>query len=200
MNPQAVQTALELDAKIIWMPTVDAANEYRLRGKSGGISIYNENDSLLSALHSIFALIRDHRAVLATGHLGAEEIFHVVREARDSGVEKIVITHPEYWIVSLTLEQQEELIRGYGAILERCYRQPLQDGRWVSNAARNLEAMRALGFENTILSTDCGNPANPPWEQAMGEYLQFMIDHGVPGQALREMTQTLPARLLDLQI
>ena len=34
----------------------------------------------------------------------------------------------------------------------------------------------------------------------MDEYLQFMIDHGVPGQALREMTQTLSARLLDLQI
>ena len=88
MNPQAVQSALELSAKVIWMPTVDAANEYHLRGKSGGISIYyNENDSLLSALRSIFALIRDHRAVLATGHLGAEEIFHVVREARDAGVE-----------------------------------------------------------------------------------------------------------------
>ena len=115
-------------------------------------------------------------------------------------MEKIVVTHPEYWIVNLTLEQQEELIRGYGAILERYCRQPLQDGRWVSNAARNLEAMRALGFENTILSTDCGNPVNPPWEQAMGEYLHFMIDHGVLGQALREMTQTLPARLLDLQI
>ena len=53
MNPQAVQSALELSAKVIWMPTVDAANEYHLRGKSGGISIYNENDSLLSALHSM---------------------------------------------------------------------------------------------------------------------------------------------------
>ena len=200
MNPQAVQTALELGAKVIWMPTVDAANEYRLRGKDGGISIYDENGALLPALRSIFALIRDHRAVLATGHLGAEEIFHVVCGARDAGVEKIVVTHPEYWIVNLALEQQEQLVHDYDVILERCYRQPLRDGRWVSNAVRNLEAMRALGFENTILSTDCGNPANPPWEQAMGEYLQFMIDHGVPDQSLREMTQTLPARLLDLQI
>ena len=200
LNPQAVETALELGAKVIWMPTVDAANEYRLRGKSGGISVYDENGSLLPALRSIFALIRDHRAVLATGHLGAEEIFCVTRAARDIGVEKIVITHPEYWIVNLTLEQQEDLVHDYDVILERCYRQPLSDGRWVSNAVRNLEAMRALGFENTILSTDCGNPANPPWEQAMGEYLQFMIDHGVPEQALRQMTQTLPAHLLDLLI
>ena len=49
----------------------------------------------------------------------AQQRVHVVCEARDAGVEKIVITHPEYWIVNLTLEQQEELIRGYGAILER---------------------------------------------------------------------------------
>ena len=97
-------------------------------------------------------------------------------------------------------EQQEELVHDYDVMLERCYRQPLRDGSWVSNAERNLEAMRALGFENTILSTDCGNPANPPREQAMGEYFQFMIDHGVPSKSLREMPQTLPARLLDLQI
>ena len=30
---------------------------------------------------------------------------------------------------------------------------------------------------STILSTDCGNPATPPWEESMRQYLQFMADH-----------------------
>ena len=37
LNEQAVQTALRMGAKIIWLPTVDAENEYRKRGETGGI-------------------------------------------------------------------------------------------------------------------------------------------------------------------
>ena len=76
--------------------------------------------------------------------------------------------------------------------------QPLKNGRWVRNAERNLEAIRKLGAESTILSTDCGNPAMPPWEESMRQYLQFMTGHNVSLEELRSMTKTMPARLLGL--
>lgn len=52
---------------------------------------------------------------------------------------------------------------------------------------------------STILSTDCGDPADPPWEYAMAQYLHEMEEHGVSRDALRSMTQTLPAQLLGLE-
>lgn len=52
---------------------------------------------------------------------------------------------------------------------------------------------------STILSTDCGDPADPPWEYAMAQYLHEMEQHGVSRDALRRMTQTLPAQLLGLE-
>ena len=122
----------------------------------------------------------------------------MVDSARNIGVQKIVITHPEYWVVDMSLETQEELISDYNVILERCFMQPLKNGKWVSNAERNLEAIRKLGAESTILSTDCGNPATPPWEESMRQYLQFMADHNVSPEDLRSMTKTTPARLLGL--
>ena len=67
----------------------------------------------------------------------------------------------------MSLEMQKELIVDYNVVLERCFMQPLKNGRWVSNAERNLKAIRKLGAENSILSTDCGNPATPPWEESM---------------------------------
>ena len=76
--------------------------------------------------------------------------------------------------------------------------QPLKDGRWVSNAERNLEAIRKLGVQSTILSTDCGNPATPPWEESMRRYLQFMADHNVSRDELRSMTKRTPSWLLGL--
>ena len=199
LNEQAVQTALRMGAKIIWLPTVDAENEYRKRGKTGGIRMTDSRGNLLPELLGIFSLIKAYDAVLATGHISPEEIHCVVDGARNAGVRKIVITHPEYWVVDLSVSKQKALQEDYGVIFERCYRQPLQNGQWISNAERNLDAIRQLGTSHTILSTDCGDPANPPWEEAMRQYLQFMLDHGVSSGEIRAMTRTLPAWLLGLE-
>lgn len=198
LNPKAVQTALEMGAKVIWLPTVDAENDCRKHGRTGGIRMTDHRGVLLPELRRIFMLIKDYDAVLATGHISPEEIRCVIDSARNVGVQKIVITHPEYWVVDMNLEMQKELIVDYNVVLERCFMQPLKSGRWVSNAERNLEAIRKLGAESTILSTDCGNPAMPPWEESMRQYLQFMADHNVSLEELRSMTKTTPTQLLGL--
>lgn len=199
LNPVAVQTALEMGAKVIWLPTVDAENDRYKHGKSGGIRMTDDHGIPVLELRHILALIKEYNAVLATGHISADEIRCVVDSARNIGVKKIVITHPEYWIVDLSLEQQLELILDYDVILERCFMQPLKNGQWINNAEYNLMAIQQLGSENTILSTDCGNPILPPWEETMRQYLQFMVDHGIKPQMLRHMTRTTPAWLLDLE-
>ena len=198
LNPKAVQTALEMGGKVIWLPTVDAENDYRKHGKSGGIRMTDDRGMPVPELRRIFMLIKEYDAVLATGHISPDEIRCVVDGARNIGVQKIVITHPEYWVVDMSLETQKELISDYGVLLERCFMQPLKNGCWVSNAERNFEAIRTLGAGATILSTDCGNPATPPWEESMRQYLQFMADRGVSSDDLRSMTRTTPARLLGL--
>ncbi len=198
LNPKAVQTALEMGAKVIWLPTVDAENDCRKHGRAGGIRMTDGRGVLLPELRRIFMLIKDYDAVLATGHVSPEEIRCVVDSARNIGVQKIVITHPEYWVVDMSLEMQKELISDYNVVLERCFMQPLKSGQWVSNAERNLEAIWKLGAESTVLSTDCGNPSMPPWEESMRQYLQFMADHNVSPEELRSMTKTTPARLLRL--
>jgi len=199
LNPKAVQTALEMGAKVIWLPTVDAENDCRKHGRSGGIRMTDDRGVPLPELRRIFMLIKDYDAILATGHVSPEEILCVVDSARNIGVQKIVITHPEYWVVDMSLEMQKKLISDYNVVLERCFMQPLKSGHWVSNAERNLEAIRKLGSESTILSTDCGNPVTPPWEESMLQYLQFMADHNVSPEELRSMVQTTPARLLGLK-
>ena len=198
LNPKAVQTALEMGAKVIWLPTVDAENDCRKHGRSGGIRMTDGRGVLLPEIAPVFMLIKDYDAVLATGHISPEEIRCVIDSARNIGVRKIVITHPEYWVVDMSLEMQKELISDYNVVLERCFMQPLKNGRWVSNAERNLEAIRKLGAESTILSTDCGNLAMPPWEESMRQYLQFIADHNVSPEELRSMTKTTPTQLLGL--
>ena len=199
LNARAVQTALEMGAKVIWLPTVDAENEYHKRGKSGGIRMTDERGVLVPELRDVFLLIKEYEAVLATGHISPEETRCVVDAARNIGVQKIVVTHPECWVVDMSLEQQNELVSDYGVVLERCFRQQQKNGVWISNAAQNLAAIRQLGTANTVLSTGCGDPAVPSWETSMREYLRYMADHGVDSEALADMTRRLPARLLGLE-
>lgn len=66
---------------------------------------------IVPELQDIFQLIKDFDVVLGTGHLSPEEIFRVVEAARNAGVRKIVVTHPEWWMVGMSLEDQVDLYR-----------------------------------------------------------------------------------------
>ena len=50
-------------------------------------------DSIQGRLDDVLRLIASHRLILATGHVGRDEVFHVVERARALGVERIVVTH-----------------------------------------------------------------------------------------------------------
>ena len=143
-------------------------------------------------------MIRDENIVLATGHLSPKEIFSVVNEARSIGIKKIVITHPEFWIVGLSHKEQKKLVDDYDVILERCYRQPLIDGTWKSNLEDTLKLVEEIGWKNIMIDTDSGQTVNPVWEEEIADYINFLYEHGIPEEAIRFMTQEVPSRLLNV--
>ena len=61
LNPKAVQTALEMGAKVIWLPTVDAENDCRKHGRSGGIRMTDDRGVSLPELRRIFTLIKEYK-------------------------------------------------------------------------------------------------------------------------------------------
>ena len=113
-------------------------------------------------------VVAAHGLVLATGHLSRDEIFLVVAAAREEGVEHIVVTHPDYPTQNLSEDDQRALVR-QGAWMERCAA-PSYSGKvpWE----RLFASTRAAGAERTVLSTDFGQPANPPVEDG----LALMVD------------------------
>src|SRR6266542_3031958 len=117
LNPVAVEIAGRSGNKIVWMPTVDAANETagRLDGAHEKLPFWAKIQRQISPdVRHCLELIAKHNMILATGHLGRHEIFPLVRTARETGVERIVITHAEFPSQNLTGEEQRELA-GMGA-------------------------------------------------------------------------------------
>lgn len=203
INPVAVSNALKLGGKVVWLPTSSAHNHLAKLGKpTDGCVEVVENGEVVPAMHDIFELVKEHDAVLATAHVSAEEAFIVTKAARAAGVKKIVITHPEWFIVNMTMEQQVEIVKEYDVLLERCYAQNKGVGAghgYISNLPGNLETIKTVGYKNVLISTDGGQVENPNWEIADQLYQQYMVDNGIPEEHVHYMSHVLPAQLLGIE-
>ena len=197
LNPDAAETSLKLGAKVIWLPTNTAENHYRKNGKDPSTGVVVTRDGkAVDELQDIFALVKQYNAVLATGHIDAEECFPVVEAARAAGVEKIVITHPEFWVVGMTPEQQADIVRKYDVLLESVYAQPV-NGSYKINIPDNIAAMKAIGPEHFVISTDSGQTVNPYWYESYTTYFKA-VSEVFTSEQVRKMTHDNPAWLLDI--
>lgn len=198
LNPAAVEVALKLGGKIVWLPTLFAAQHRRMEGKADGITVVRDGRVVPAALE-VIRQVAAANVILATGHQSAEEVPVIVAAAWAEGVRKIVINHPEHAVVGMTIAQQQALRREYPVFFERCYAQPgARKGEYVSNAETNLRAIEAVGVESTVLATDAGQVENPPWAECWERIFEYHSRHGVAEADLRRMAADTPAALLGL--
>ena len=199
INPAAVESGLKLGAKVIWLPTQSARNHLRRNRQNPDNCVEVIKDGkIVPELGDIFRLINDFDVVLGTAHLAPEECFRIVEAARNAGVKKIVVTHPEWWLVGMSITDQIRIVNDYNVILEHCFAQPLGGGNYKSNLAMNLQAILACGFKNIMVSTDGGQIENPHWEIALAQYIAYLADHGIPAEQIYHMTHTVQEWLLGM--
>jgi hypothetical protein len=208
LNAQAVEIAARSGARIVWLPTVDSENEAGEDGHKpakqpiwrtiqeefvaagvGTPPVALEDD----ALAKVLAVVARHDLVLATGHLGSEEIISVVNTAFSSGVQHVVVTHPDYPTQGVSVAEQVELV-ARGAILERCFA-PIHSGKVTWEAT--FDAIRATGAESNVLSTDLGQPANPPVEDGLALFADKLLEAGFSDDEIRTMAVTNTRMLAD---
>ena len=199
INPAAVESGLKLGAKVIWLPTQSARNHLRRNRQNPDHCVEVIKDGkIVPELGDIFRLINEFDVVLGTAHLSPEECFRIVEAARNAGVKKIVVTHPEWWLVGMSITDQIRIVNDYNVILEHCFAQPLGGGNYKSNLAMNLQAILACGFKNIMVSTDGGQIENPHWEIALAQYIAYLADHGIPAEQIYHMTHTVQEWLLGM--
>src|SRR5436190_5723363 len=101
INPAAVEAALRLGGKAVWMPTIDAGHHAQVYGGTGGydtqsgglggegIWITDESGRLKPEVEEVCKLVAEHGAILGTAHSSPREIAVLVTRARELGVEKV---------------------------------------------------------------------------------------------------------------
>jgi hypothetical protein len=209
INPYAVGTALELGARVVWMPTFTSANHVRslatdprsepLRAlgeiDGPGIAILDEDGEVRPNVVEVLDLVAASGATLATGHISPAESLALVPEARRRGVQHVIVTHPELPCVSMTIDQQLELAQLGGVWFERV-------GMMAHESRHDLtaivESVRTVGTDTTILATDLGQAHNPSPVPGMHDYLGWMRDAGFGQDQVEQMSCVAPAEALGL--
>ena len=197
LNATAVENALRMGARIIWMPTQDAAHNRRVKGNSGGISVLSTDGNLRPDVFPILELIRQSEAVLATGHLAPPESARLINAAVDMGVEKIVVTHPESGSVKMPLPMQQALSK-LGVFFERCYLHTTKSVAAPVSIAEIAAHIRSVGIASTILATDFGRADLPNPVAGMQMYLDALLNEGFTYYDLYQMAGSTPADLFAL--
>lgn len=206
INPSAVEMAGRAGAKLVWLPTSDSTHERKHvfdgnpnkklpywaqilidMEKEGiaahPISILDDEGTLTEDTVTVLEIIAKYGMILATAHISHEETFAVVKEARERGVERIIITHVDFPTTFYSVEEQKELA-GYGAIMEHCYT------TWATgkiDIETSIAQIKALGPERVIIATDLGQKTAIYPDEGMAVYVQKLLEAGVSDDAVRQM-------------
>ena len=203
LNFHALSAAAKLGTRVVWMPTHSSNNMMMktmgVNLENEGFSILNSENKLMPEMNKILSLIKEYKMVLASGHISPIETFALVEEALAKGISKLVITHPltvEILKQSLTLEDLQRLGK-MGAFIEHTY------VGYLPNELRHdpqklVEAIRTVGAEHSIISTDLGEYDNPPASEGMRMFIALLLRNGITEQEIELMAKLNPAKLLDL--
>jgi hypothetical protein len=200
LNPAAVESALLLGARVVWMPTIDA-RAHRAAGlprpaiAPAALAIPPADPTTEAAVLAICALVADADAVLATGHLSGAEIAWLLPRARAAGVRRLLLTHPSFTVPALDAATTRALTDD-GAYAEvTAYQLLHQPG---ATAARLAAFIRDVGPECCVLSSDAGQPNSPRAPEALARLVEALEAEGLDRSLLEAMSSDLPERLVEL--
>ena len=213
INPHAVDHTARLGGKIVWMPTLSAANHLDAvrSGKAG--TFPKTSQKMLDAIPlratgadgrltddvlAVLDLVAEADIILAGGHLHVSEQHLLFDEARKRGVRKMLVNHPTY-IVGCEDEDIRQLV-SLGVTMEHSICM-FVDGKSKKFSPADLAHLIDLaGVENTVLSSDLGLRQSMRPVDGYRAIVQMLLDLSLPVASIRQLIGGNAAALLSLPL
>lgn len=207
LNADAVRWMARISGhrgRVVWLPTIDAGNHLRTLGGDveRGIEVVRDGTPSEALVHVIQACA-EHDLVLQTGHTSADDVLVVADVARRYGV-RICVTHAMFPVVGFDLPGMRSAV-DLGAKLELCAIGMLMGAQahhaWMRawehvDAKACAKAIKAIGSQHFILSTDLGQFGNPIPTDGYRWFVQELLREGVAPQEIDLMARRTPMSLL----
>lgn len=211
INPHAVDHAIKLGGKIVWMPTLSAANHINVQASGNAktfpktsqkmldptpLSALDANGKLTDDTKKIIDLIAEADIILAGGHLHVSEQHILFTEAVRRGVKKMMVNHPTY-IVGFSDADIRQLV-SLGVVMEHSICMFIEGKSKKYSADDLAHLIDVAGVDRTILSSDLGLVGSQRPVDGFRSVTQMLLDLQMPHTAIRKLVGGNAAAFLNL--
>jgi uncharacterized protein DUF6282 len=211
LNPWAANLTLALGGKVVWFPTISSPNHIEhARGHDlkfpslaiplideQPIDVFGEDGDLVPEVRRILELIAEADGVLASGHMRPVSILAVFEAARDAGVRRMILNHPNFVIEAS--KQEAEKMADLGALVEHSlcmYDENSTFHQWEIEVL--VDWIRTIGPERSSLGSDLGQENNPLPAESFRKICGRLLEAGLTEREVRMLIADNPVRLLGL--
>jgi hypothetical protein len=210
LNPHAVDLALKMGGRIVWFPTIASPQHIAhhrahpdLKFPKLAVQLQPEepiyvldgNGQLKPEVHRILESIAEADAILASGHMAPASITAVFEAAREKGVRRMLVNHPNF-VIEASYDDARHWV-GLGALIEHSlcmYDDESAFYHWDLETL--LKWIEAVGAEHSTLGSDLGQMANPLPTESFRKMVSGLLDRGMPERDVRGMVADNPRQLL----
>jgi len=210
INPHAVNHAINIGAKIVWLPTLSAANHIEKLATEGKsfpktakrmldpipLSALDANGKLSDDTKQVLDLIAEGDIILAGGHLPASELHMVFAEGKMRGVKKMMVNHPTY-IVGCSDEDIRQMVR-LGVYMEHSICMFVEGKALKYGPDKLAHLIEVAGVDHTVLCSDLGLTGSPRPVDGYRAIVQQLLDLQFSEADIRKMISRNAAGLLNL--
>lgn len=211
INAHAVDVALAMGARVVWLPTIASARHIDFHSEHPNafphsaakllpevpITVIGDDGDLTPEMWRVLELVARADAVLASGHLAPAEIVTVFEAAAGAGVSRLLLNHPNF-IVGASYADAERVVKLGGFVEHNLslydddsvfFRWPVEIlARWITD----------IGAEHTVLASDLGQRGNPMPLDSYTKVCERLLECGIREDDIRRIVVDNPGRLLGL--
>lgn len=214
LNKAAVETAINMGVKMVWMPTISTENHHVEHEKGGlkfpaskkkietthrdYIPLLKDNGELTDDVVEVLKVIaKDESVVLGAGHGSCKEVSAIVEKALELGISRIVVNHPTYMINADIETMKDWGSKGVFMEFGACTCDPLST---ICNAevSQTVAAIKAIGVDHVTLASDYGQVGNPHPVEGLKHFAQLLLDNGFSMQELETMMKENPSKVMGI--
>jgi hypothetical protein len=211
INPHAVDHAIKLGGKIVWMPTLSAANHINVQASGQAknfpktsqkmldpipLTALDANGKLTDDTKKVIDLIAEANIILAGGHLHVSEQHVLFEEAKRRGVKKMMVNHPTY-VVGFADSDIRQLV-ALGVTMEHSICMFIEGKSKKFSADDLAHLIEIAGVEHTILSSDLGLLGSQRPVDGFRSITQMLLDLQMPHASIKKLISENAAAFLHL--
>jgi hypothetical protein len=213
LNPHAVNLCLAMGGKVVWFPTIASPKHIehhrehpQLKFPALAVDLIpeepidvfaNGDGTLRPEVHEILKMIAEADAVLASGHMPARSIIAVFEAAKEHGVRRMIVNHPNF-VIEATKDEVKTLAE-LGALIEHSlcmYDEESSFHNWQIDTL--VDWIRWVGPERSSLGSDLGQAGNPFPADSFRKICSRLLEAGMTEREVRMLVADNPARLLGV--